>query len=60
VPADNKWFTRVAVAAILSQKLADLDLKFPGVAPEKKAELQEIRKMLLAEVGVRRAQPGPI
>jgi hypothetical protein len=30
------------------------------VKPEKKAELQEVRKLLLAEVGGRRSAPGPL
>lgn len=49
VPADNKWFTRLAVAAITWQTIADLDLKFPKVTQEKKEELQEVRRLLLAE-----------
>jgi len=49
VPADHKWFTRLAVAAIIWQTIADLNLKFPKVTPEKKKELQEVRRLLLAE-----------
>ena len=49
VPADNKWFTRLAVAAILWQTMADLDLEFPKVTDEKKKELQEVRRMLISE-----------
>ena len=49
VPADNKWFTRLAVAAITWQTIADLDLKFPKVTQEKKQELQEVKRLLLAE-----------
>ena len=49
IPADNKWFTRLAVAGIIWQTIADLNLKFPKVGPEKKKELQEVRRLLLAE-----------
>jgi PPK2 family polyphosphate:nucleotide phosphotransferase len=49
VPADNKWFTRLAVSAILGEKLEELDLKFPSVDEAKKAELQQVKKLLLAE-----------
>lgn len=49
IPADNKWFTRLAVAAITWQTIADLDLKFPKVTEEKKHELQEVKRLLLAE-----------
>jgi PPK2 family polyphosphate:nucleotide phosphotransferase len=49
VPADNKWFTRLAVAAIIWQTIADLKLKFPKVTADKKKELQEVRRLLLSE-----------
>jgi len=49
VPADHKWFTRLAVAGIIWQTIADLNLKFPKVTAEKKKELQEVRRLLLAE-----------
>jgi PPK2 family polyphosphate:nucleotide phosphotransferase len=51
VPADNKWFTRLAVAAIIWQTIADLKLKFPKVTADKKKELQEVRRLLLSESG---------
>src|SRR5512145_2617618 len=35
VPADNKWFTRVVVAAAVIETLAGLDLKYPEVGEEK-------------------------
>ena len=49
VPADHKWFTRLAVAAILWQRMADLGLAFPRVSAAQKKELQEVRRLLLAE-----------
>ncbi|HET9369542.1 MAG TPA: polyphosphate kinase 2 family protein [Vicinamibacterales bacterium] len=49
VPADYKWFTRVAVAAILCQRMMDLDLKFPTVDDRRKKELQEVKRLLLDE-----------
>ena len=49
IPADNKWFMRLAVAAIMHQTLQDLDLPHPTVSREKKAELQQARDLLLAE-----------
>ena len=53
VPADNKWFTRLTVASILWKRMADLDLQFPRVTESKRKELQEVRRMLLAEEEVR-------
>jgi PPK2 family polyphosphate:nucleotide phosphotransferase len=49
IPADNKWFSRLAVAAILWQTIADLELTFPKVTDTKKKELQEVRRLLIAE-----------
>jgi len=46
VPADNKWFTRVVVAAAVIQTLAELGLKYPKVGKEKLKELAEARKAL--------------
>src|SRR5215472_5322254 len=39
VPADNKWFTRVVVAAAVIETLADLNLAYPAVGKEKHKEL---------------------
>ena len=49
VPADNKWFTRLAVAAAIVSTLDELDLAFPDVDKEKKKELQSVRESLLAQ-----------
>lgn len=48
VPADNKWFTRMVVAAAVIDTLASLDLHYPKVGPDKKSELADARKVLLA------------
>ena len=49
IPADNKWFTRIAVAAIVIQTMESLGLRYPKVGKEKLAELAETKKKLLAE-----------
>src|SRR5499427_7413557 len=41
VPADNKWFTRIAIASAIIEALRELKLTFPDVDPAKKAELQK-------------------
>jgi PPK2 family polyphosphate:nucleotide phosphotransferase len=51
IPADNKWFMRLAVAAITYQTLKDLDLRYPTLTKDKKKELLEARKVLMAEKG---------
>jgi len=49
VPADHKWFTRLAVNAIICETLDGLDLAYPRLSAAKKNELQEVRRMLMAE-----------
>jgi len=46
IPADNKWFTRLAVAAAIVDTLDDLNLAYPTVDAQKKKELEEARKLL--------------
>ena len=48
IPADNKWFTRLAVAGAIIEQLHSLDLQFPEVDDDKKKELAQVRKALLA------------
>ena len=47
VPADNKWFTRLAVAGAIIDTLEDLKLSYPVVDAAKKKELAAARKALL-------------
>ncbi len=47
VPADNKWFTRVIVAAAIIDALASLKLEYPKVSTAKQKELAQVRKVLL-------------
>jgi PPK2 family polyphosphate:nucleotide phosphotransferase len=49
VPADHKWFTRLAVAEIIVEGLESLGLAFPKLDPAKAKELAGARKLLLAE-----------
>jgi PPK2 family polyphosphate:nucleotide phosphotransferase len=47
VPADNKWFSRVVVAAAVIAALASLDLAYPKVGPDKLKELAAAKRELL-------------
>ena len=49
VPADNKWFTRVVVAAAVIDTLNSLNLHYPRVDKDKLKELAAARKLLLSE-----------
>ena len=49
VPADNKWFTRLLVAAAIVEAVEDLDLTYPKVDPARKKELAAARAALSRE-----------
>jgi len=49
VPADNKWFARLLVAAAIVEAVERLDLAYPTVDAEKQKELQTIRAALSQE-----------
>ena len=46
VPADNKWFTRMVVAAAVVDAMADLNLEYPEVSAEKRKALVAARREL--------------
>ncbi len=54
VPADNKWFTRLAVARAIEETLVGLKLKFPALDAAKKAELAEAKRALVGSARKRR------
>jgi len=44
VPADNKWFTRIVVAAAVIDTLDSLDLSYPKVSKKQRDELEGLRQ----------------
>lgn len=51
VPADNKWFTRLAVAAVLYHTMKKLDLAYPVVSEDQKKAL-ELASLELERQGI--------
>lgn len=49
VPADKKWFTRLAVAGIIGQKLVEMDPKFPVVDDKARQAMLAAREKLVGE-----------
>jgi len=49
VPADHKWFTRIAVASIVCRTLDTLDLHYPKVTDAQRTLLKQARRQLEAE-----------
>lgn len=56
VPADHKWFARLAVATAMVEALERLDLEFPKIKGAAREELEAARKALARE-GRRRKRP---
>jgi PPK2 family polyphosphate:nucleotide phosphotransferase len=46
IPADKKWFTRIAVAEIIVDTLKSLKLRYPEISEIHKRELARARRML--------------
>ena len=49
IPADHKWFTRTAVAAVIIETLESLSLKYPKATEEHRAALTKARQDLETE-----------
>ena len=49
VPADHKWYMRLAVADVIVDALEDLKLEYPVVDDEKRKELAAARELLMKE-----------
>jgi PPK2 family polyphosphate:nucleotide phosphotransferase len=50
VPADHKWFERIAAAAVIVDALVRIDPRYPKTTPDQRRELEAARRQLLAEV----------
>lgn len=49
IPADDKWFARLAIASVIFRQFEKLDLSYPKVSAEQKAELEKARVQLMGE-----------
>src|SRR3954452_17201648 len=49
IPADHKWFMRLASSAAIVDALIDIDPRYPKPTPEARAELLKAREELVAE-----------
>ena len=48
IPADHKWFTRIAISEVIIEALESLDLHFPKIDSRKRRELNLARRRLRA------------
>jgi len=51
IPADRKWYARLAAGAVILHELMRIDPRYPTVGPEKVRELADIRVALIEEGG---------
>jgi PPK2 family polyphosphate:nucleotide phosphotransferase len=49
IPADKKWFTRVAISTIILQTLKEMNLKYPVLPKEEMEKLEGAKKLLNGE-----------
>ena len=49
IPADDKWYARLAVASVILETLKDLDMHYPKVTEAQKNELLKAKDVLMKE-----------
>lgn len=49
IPADKKWFTRIAISSIILDTMMKLKLEYPVLPEEEKKKLEEAKKTLLQD-----------
>jgi PPK2 family polyphosphate:nucleotide phosphotransferase len=49
IPADRKWFARVAAAAVIAHALIDIDPQYPTLGDDRLRDLQRAKSQLAAE-----------
>jgi polyphosphate kinase 2 (PPK2 family) len=52
IPADHKWFTRLATAGVVVHTLANLNPQYPTPDPEARRHMSAATQELVAERGV--------
>jgi PPK2 family polyphosphate:nucleotide phosphotransferase len=55
IPADHKWFERIAAAAVIVDALVGIDPRYPQATPQQRRELEAARRELLAEVPTKKS-----
>lgn len=49
IPADDKWYARLAIASIITRQFAKLDISYPIVSQAQKEGLQKAKLQLMSE-----------
>jgi hypothetical protein len=51
IPADKKWYMRLAVAEIILQRMRSLEINYPELTEKQTAELEKAKELLSKEIG---------
>jgi PPK2 family polyphosphate:nucleotide phosphotransferase len=49
IPADDKWYARLAIAAVIYRQFEELNIDYPEVTEEQSADLEKAKIQLMAE-----------
>lgn len=49
IPADDKWYARLAIAAVIYEQFESLKIDYPEVTESQKAELEKAKTQLMSE-----------
>ena len=56
IPADRKWYARLAAGAVIRNALVELDPRYPAVPDDVKTELQEAKSVARGRGAARRGR----
>jgi hypothetical protein len=59
IPADRKWFARIAAASVIVEALIDIDPQYPTIDGTARAQLLEAKSELEAQAP-KGAAPDPV
>jgi PPK2 family polyphosphate:nucleotide phosphotransferase len=59
IPADDKWFARLAIASIIHGAFEGLKLNYPEVSDAQRAALQKAKQQLMSEGNKESLKKGP-
>lgn len=60
IPADDKWYSRLAIASLIDREFSKLNISYPAVSEQQKAELQKAKIQLEAEGNGNGNDPGSV
>jgi hypothetical protein len=49
IPADRKWYARIAAGAVIANALIEIDPRYPTIGRDARHALQEVKKSLEAQ-----------